>query len=536
MRKAYISAVLLVLALLVYVMLPDRRDDGANSLGNGTVHGRRQHKSSHDDETNAEKHSASENKFAAHRLPGDYPNATAAVQISSSALGDSLAAKARELGISVRWIPALRIIMLHGRDDAVRRLLADAAFKDFEVEYNIQLRMIPEKESHNIIGPSGRPFLDSHLEWLGIDSKQESRGKGVKIAILDTAIDLSSISSANITTFDLFGLEREPGSHGTMVASIIVGEADRIEGIANGASILSIPVMDSEGNGYVFNLAEAIVAAADAGVDIISMSVTCQYESSVLRSAVEYALSKGCVLVAAAGNEGVSADGMSTVGYPAAFDGVISVGAVNADGARAGFSSTGEELALMAPGVGIIADNGDGYALFSGTSAAAPLAAGTIAYVKGKIDGTATHAATLLLELANDAGMPGPDDEYGLGNINAERALNYDMEGYNDFAAADIVSKTDEDGHSAVYFSAQNRGNDDLATAELLCILHLSDGETCTKTMKFQDVKQNQTVSVKIDLPEGVTALYAEMTATSPSDDSVKANNYMEKILFTRMP
>ena len=462
--------------------------------------------------------------------------AAAAVAISSPEQFSALVEKAKALDVSVRWIPALQRAMLHGRDAAVRELLSGDEFADLMVEYNIQLSLIPEKQTEHIIGPSGRPFYDTALKWMGIQDNGGPRGRGAKIALLDTAVDLSApaLEKANIVSDDRFGLGGEPGSHGTMVASLLAGSSELTKGAANGAEIISIPVMDSDGNGYVFTLAEAIVAAADSGAQIISMSLSCQYESAVLRNAVDYAFSRGCVVVAAAGNEGVSADGTSTVGYPAAYEGVIAVGAVNADGGRAGFSSTGKEVTVVAPGVGLFAEDSDGIGFFGGTSAATPLAAGAIAYIIGEKENISPlEAAKILLETANDAGLPGVDNEYGLGQISVERALNSDNPNYSDSAAADIVIAQNDDGSSSAFFSGQNRGNESIGEMVLHCTLHFDEGDSMTEDIKFNNVNSKQTVSLKMDVPQGATPVFAELSVTSSAEDDANSrNDSLQRILL----
>ena len=473
----------------------------------------------------------------ARKFAEQYPDAAAAVAINSQQQFNALYKRASALGVSVRWMPALRRAMLHGRDAAVRELLSGEEFTDLEVEYNIQLSMIPEKRTEHIIGPSGRPFYDTALNWIGIKDDDSPKGRGAKIALLDTAVDMSApvLTNANIVSDDLFGLGGEPGNHGTMVASLLVGSSELTKGAASDAEIISFPVVDAEGNGYVFNLAEAIVAAADSGAQIISMSLSCQYESAVLGNAVDYAISKGCVIVAAAGNEGVAADGTSTVGYPAAYKGVIAVGAVNADGRRAGFSSTGEEVTIVAPGVGLFAENSDGTELFGGTSASTPLVAGAIAYVMGKKENiSAAEAAKTLLETTNDVGMPGDDYEYGLGQISVARALKSDIPNYNDSAAADIVLTQNDDGSSSAYFSGQNRGNESIGEMVLHCTLHFNTGESITEDIKFNNVSANQTVSLKLDVPDGETPLAAELSVTSSAEDDANSkNNSLLRFLMT---
>ena len=533
-RRVFIAALLMVALLVAYLLLPtgeDGRGVLSRHAGDKQITNGKRVKGAKGGKENAP--SKNTGRRAVSNAAGNASNANAALTLANEQQYRRILEKATPLGVSVRWIPALRRAMLYGRDDVVRRLLADDEFSNLEIEYNVVFRMIPEKETEHLIGPSGRPFLDSALGWLGVDTKDGERGSGVKIAVLDTAIETSaeSLAKAKITTFDLFGLGENVGDHGTLVTSLIAGASDSVKGVADGAEILSFPVMDAEGSGSIFHLAEAIVAAADAGAEIISMSVTCPYESTTLKAAVEYALSKGCVIVASAGNEGVAADGTSTVAYPAAYKGVIAVGAVNADGIRAGFSSTGEEVMVAAPGVGIIAEGGEGYDLFSGTSAAAPLAAGAIAYLMDKTELTALKAALLLLETASDAGMPAADSEYGLGNLNVLHAINIDNDGYSDSAAADVVLKQNDDGTRSVYFSGQNRGNDNIGEMTLRCTLYFENGESMTEVNVFNDIDSNCTVSLQLGVPDGLKPLYAELSVTPSANDVNTTNNTLRRSL-----
>ena len=531
-RKTLICVLLIAAVLIGYFLLPADVVDGViQHTANKHVTKTRRNHVIEDGVSESNTAAASRSTSKPYNL---YDTAAAAVAIDSEEQFTALSARAKELGVSAKWNPALRRMMLHGRDDVVRNLLADKQFADLETEYNIFVSLIPEKQTEHIIGPSGPPFRDTALKWMGIKDDDKPNGHSVKIALLDTAVDLSApvLANAKIVSDDLFGLGAVSASHGTMVASLLAGSSELVDGAAKDAEIIAIPVMDADGNGYVFTLADGIVAAADSGAQIISMSLSCPYDSAVLRAAVDYAISKGCVIVAAAGNEGVAVDGTSTVGYPAAYDGVIAVGAVNASGGRAGFSSTGKELTVVAPGVGIYAEDSNGTQLFGGTSAATPLAAGAIAYVMGEKENiSAVEAAKMLLEHTNDAGMPGVDEEYGLGQLNVERALKSDVQGYSDHAAADIVINKNDDGTRSVYFTAQNRGNETIGEITLNCTLVFSNTEDITETIEFNDVKANQSVSLKIDVPDGMTPVVGHVFVSSSSEDGDPDNNTKIRLL-----
>jgi hypothetical protein len=143
--------------------------------------------------------------------------------------------------------------------------------------------------------------------------------------------------------------------------------------------------------------------------------------SSVMDQAVKYALGRGVSVVVAAGNEGASGD---PVEWPAASPGVIAVGAVDKDGIRPGWSSTGSHLAVTAPGVGILSTvPGGGYASWSGTSMAAPFVSASIALLR-QAQPTLTPALIRqrLVATADDLGPAGFDPEYGAGRVDVVAA------------------------------------------------------------------------------------------------------------------
>ena len=150
------------------------------------------------------------------------------------------------------------------------------------------------------------------LKLMGADGVTADWGKGVTIALLDTSLNPTSSN-----------LGSEEG-HGTAMASLISG-GGAVRGAAPGSMIQEYPVLDSIGKGDSFTLAKAIYDSVDRGAKVINMSLGSEGDSSVVRDAVAYALSKQVALVAAAGNEAVN-----RVAYPAAYDGVVAVAAVQA--------------------------------------------------------------------------------------------------------------------------------------------------------------------------------------------------------------
>lgn len=140
-------------------------------------------------------------------------------------------------------------------------------------------------------------------------------------------------------------------THGTMVAGVLGATGNNGVGLAGVnwySSILPIQALDDDGYGDTFTVGEAIYYAADQGADVISISLGTEFEDSYLRLAIQYAMSKGSIVVAAAGN-----DGCNCISYPANYPEVIAVGAVDSTNNLASFSSYGTRLDLLAPGANI---------------------------------------------------------------------------------------------------------------------------------------------------------------------------------------
>lgn len=255
-----------------------------------------------------------------------------------------------------------------------------------------------------------KPFGDRALEFLGVTEDNSEWGKGVTIAILDSGVYAhESLTGINIKQIDLVQTEENPDAdytgHGTAVADIA-------HLVAPSADILSVRVLDSDGIGDTFTVAQGIVAAADNGANIINLSLGSYGDSVVLRDAIDYANERGTSIVAATGN-----DGIEQVSYPAAYEKVIGVSAIDASGEFAGFSNYGDSVDIGAPGVGInTAWEQDGEVSFSGTSAASPFVAGAIAATITRNQGyTVGQAADKVQQSALDAGAAGEDPQTGNG-------------------------------------------------------------------------------------------------------------------------
>ena len=163
--------------------------------------------------------------------------------------------------------------------------------------------------------------------------------------------------------------------HGCAVAGVIAANMNDgvgIAGVAPNAQIIPLRVLNASGVGSYSDVAAAIVYAADFGVQVINLSLGGSNPSATLENAVNYAIDKGVIVVAAAGNNGTEG-----ALYPAAYEPVIAVGSVDPNLEHSSFSNYGSQIDIWAPGRDILTTKRDGsYGLVSGTSFAAPYVAG----------------------------------------------------------------------------------------------------------------------------------------------------------------
>ena len=246
-------------------------------------------------------------------------------------------------------------------------------------------------------------------------------GKGVKVAIIDTGIDLShpEFKGVTIEWADLVNRRDsayDDNGHGTHVAGIIAAQGRwstifsgfKLKGVAPDVSLIVIKAIEASGKGDETRVATGVSTAVANGADIIVLSLggdTRTIFGTNTENAVKRAVEKGVYVIAAAGNK-EETQSSCTVTSPASVEGVIAVGAVDRDGVVADFScrGSGKEGAgsvlpgipsptqgtqdphkkpeVVAPGVEVLsAWEGGGYALASGTSQAAPVVAGVLALV-----------------------------------------------------------------------------------------------------------------------------------------------------------
>ena len=214
--------------------------------------------------------------------------------------------------------------------------------------------------------------------------------------------------------------------HGTHVAGIAAAIGNNgvgIAGIAWGAPIMALKILDSTGNGSDSDLASAMIYAVDHGAQIINLSLGSSSPSAAIATVVNYAYAHNVTVVAAAGNQG-----QLGVLYPAADPQAIAVASVDATNNRSWFSNYGPQIALAAPGSDIYSTClGGGYCTKSGTSMATPHVAGLAALLASQPKFNTPFKIRLALQTtALDLGTSGWDQYYGYGLVQAYNALRYE--------------------------------------------------------------------------------------------------------------
>ncbi|WP_229398728.1 type VII secretion-associated serine protease mycosin [Micromonospora okii] len=264
-------------------------------------------------------------------------------------------------------------------------------------------------------------------------------GAGVTVAVIDSGVDRRHPQLAGRVApgADFLDPGGDGGAdcagHGTGVASIIAAGPQpgvAFRGLAPAARVLPVRVSEQQvvsgrESGRTVSAADfarAIRWAVDHDADVLNLSVVLYADDPAVRAAVGYAVARDVVVVAAAGNLHDSGDPRP---YPAAYEGVLGVGAIGPDGRRADFSQTGPYVDLVAPGGEVLmAAPAEGHRRAEGTSYAAPFVAATAALVRQyRPELTAAQVTGRLLATADPAPGDGVGGGYGAGVLNPHRAV-----------------------------------------------------------------------------------------------------------------
>jgi type VII secretion-associated serine protease mycosin len=283
--------------------------------------------------------------------------------------------------------------------------------------------------------------LQWYLDSLRISqAQQQSKGRGVTVAVVDSGVDathpelVGQVLQGHAVSSNAAPDGRRddgPTGHGTGMAGIIAGRGGsqmRELGIAPEAKILPIA---GGAQGDSDSTSDGIRWAADHGAKVINLSLGSREAATDYEvQAVQYALGKDVVLVAAAGN---TAEGFSAVASPASIPGVIAVSGTTKSGGFSSGSVQGPEVVLAAPGEAIIHPvptrlSKNGYFVADGTSAATAIVSGIVALIRAKYPKlTAANVVNRLIRTARDRGPAGRDPQYGFGLVDPVAALTADV-------------------------------------------------------------------------------------------------------------
>src|SRR4051794_13832514 len=314
-------------------------------------------------------------------------------------------------------IAVLRIHAVRASDAAVAALRADSRVASVEVDRSRDAEATPDDTAY------GDQWSLAKIGWDQVYGTPLA-GTAV-VAVLDTGVDGSvpELSGQLVAGTSLLGGSptSDPNGHGTAMASIVAARTNNGAGIAGvgyaGVKVMPVTVLGADGTGRDSDVIEGLVWAADHGADVALMAFSAPGYSSALQAAVDYAWSKGVVLVAATGN-----DGSSAPAFPAGDRGVVGVSSTDQNDALAASSNYGDDTFLAAPGVSIPAISVDGSVTsVSGTSAAAAHVAAAAALLRAK--DAALSNGVVVGRLARTADAAGTAVESGNGRLNFARAF-----------------------------------------------------------------------------------------------------------------
>jgi serine protease len=362
------------------------------------------------------------------------------VDVRDDATESDVADLARTYGVSLTpnspWSEAHDKLEDAHVDPAQERAILDRLAADPRVEHAEPMAVFRAS-----FVPNDPLYADKqwHLKRAGAERAWDfACGRGVTVAVIDTGVACwdkgpftrgSDLAGTRCSGGYDFVNDRDEAAddhgHGTHVAGTIAQTTNNgkgVAGLAYCATLMPIKVLTRQGWGSVADVAEGIRFAADNGAQVINLSLGGPTKSAILEDAVEHAIGKGSLVVAAAGNSG------GRVGWPAAYDGVVAVSASDANDRIAWFSSRGPEITIAAPGVGVtqqtVCDGGKNkcelFGTFSGTSMASPHVAGAAALLESE---GITSPAAVKAALTSSARPKDDANLYGAGILDAGAAV-----------------------------------------------------------------------------------------------------------------
>ena len=322
-------------------------------------------------------------------------------------------------------------------------------------------RLLPTK-----LAPVTVAVIDTGLDWNHLDISWDNLWRNPKEVGSTGKVPARGGYVDDVIGWDFVNGDNHPwdyDGHGTFVTGLIAATWSNGAGIAGinpAVRIMVLRALNDFGHTRASYIAEAIVYAADNGARVINVSVGGQGTPQMARHAVEYAVSKGVLIVTSAGNDGVELKDYALAGL----DGVITVGASDHEDNRIVFSNWGSAVDIVAPGIDILSLRARStdtlrdipgatytpdsayvgadmrYYVAGGTSFSAPLVTG-VASLLFAMDPTLTavEVKRMILNSARDVGVPGIDQFTGHGLLDARAALKADRNFYIDAAITGVT-------------------------------------------------------------------------------------------------
>jgi thermitase len=330
-----------------------------------------------------------------------------ASDVALSAVGATDLGENTDIGVQMVSVPS------DGAGNVLGRLKNAEGVEFAEPDATAEAADVPNDPSYSL--QWGLAKIDAPDAWT-----TDHGSSNVVVAVVDTGVSLSHPDLASkivgSVNFSSSSTADDVNGHGSHVAGIIAAATNNGVGVAGlgwNTDILNVKALDDSGSGLYSNVINGITWAADHGADVINLSLGGTMDSPALESAVDYAWSKGAVVVAAAGNSASSAPF-----YPAYYPNAIAVAATTDLDKLASFSDYGDWVDVAAPGISIYSTVPGGYQYMSGTSMAAPYVSGLAAllFAEGL---TNDQVRSRIQTTADNIGVAG----IGSGRIDAYRAV-----------------------------------------------------------------------------------------------------------------
>ena len=322
-------------------------------------------------------------------------------------------------------IPALDVRVITVPAVAAAKLL-EALQRNADIEY------AEADQVAHAFATSNDPYAANQWYFSKIEASQAwditTGSTALTVAVIDSGVLAShpDLQGKVLAGYDFVNNDADAtddNGHGTSVAGVCAASSNNLLGVTGVAwsnPILPVKVLGADGSGNHSGIANGITWAADRGVRVINLSLGGTTTSTTLQNAINYAWSKGAVIIAAAGN-----NGNNVPSYPAACQNVIAVSATDLSDGRPTWSNYGSYVDISAPGADIVTLSGaDGYASWNGTSFSCPVASGVVALMRS-VNPQLSNQSIVNLLLANndDIGTAGYDEYFGQGRVNARRAV-----------------------------------------------------------------------------------------------------------------